>query len=208
MLICIVSALQYWAVIGCYMQYQGGSTICYYPVNRQYVIYYLHSVYRKPMHTDLYLQWDNHHNLSCKYSVINPLTHRAKAVCSSSKQLEGELNHLQEVLTQCKHPKWATDKVLQKQVDRRKQNRRNQGKSNTKQTRRKCHRVLPYLQGLCESYKTICSKYGVQVHFNRRNTLKNLLMLPKGRETLIILTKKQEATWLRAQLKEYVFSVL
>ena len=38
------------------------------------------SVYRKPSHIDLYLQWDNHHTLACKYSVINTLTHRAKAV--------------------------------------------------------------------------------------------------------------------------------
>ena len=39
-------------------------------------------VYRKPTQTDLYLQWDSHYNLTSKYSVINTLTHRAKAVCS------------------------------------------------------------------------------------------------------------------------------
>ena len=27
------------------------------------------TVYRKPMHTDQYLQWDSHHNLVAKYSV-------------------------------------------------------------------------------------------------------------------------------------------
>ena len=31
-------------------------------------------VYRKPTHSDLYLQWDSHHNLAFKYSVINTLT--------------------------------------------------------------------------------------------------------------------------------------
>ena len=31
-------------------------------------------VYRNPTHTDLYLQWDSHHNLTCKYSVVNTHT--------------------------------------------------------------------------------------------------------------------------------------
>ena len=61
------------------------------------------SVYRKPTYTDLYLQWNSHHNLACKYSVINTLTHRAKAVCSNSKLLEEEMKHLHKVLQQCKY---------------------------------------------------------------------------------------------------------
>ena len=37
-------------------------------------------VYWKPTHPDQYLQWDSHHSLSSKYSVIGTLTHRAKVV--------------------------------------------------------------------------------------------------------------------------------
>ena len=33
------------------------------------------SVYRKPTHRDLYLQWDSHHNLAAKLSVINTVKH-------------------------------------------------------------------------------------------------------------------------------------
>ena len=39
------------------------------------------TVYRKPTHTNLYLQWDSYHNLSASYSVINALTHRTRTVC-------------------------------------------------------------------------------------------------------------------------------
>ena len=72
-------------------------------------------VYRKPTHTDLYLQWDGHHNLACKYSVINTLTHGAKAVCLTSQLLTEELQHLEEVLITCKYLKLAINKVLLKQ---------------------------------------------------------------------------------------------
>ena len=34
------------------------------------------TVYRKPIHTDQDLQWDSHHNLSVRFSVINTLSHR------------------------------------------------------------------------------------------------------------------------------------
>ena len=141
------------------------------------------NVYRKPTHTDLYLQWDSHHNLACKYSVINTITHRAKAVCSNSKLLEEELQHLHEVLSKCKYPKWATDKVLKQEEDRRTRNRRDHGR-NTSQMQKKCHIVVPNSKGLCESYKTICSKYEVQVYFKEGNTLKNLLMFSKDKESI------------------------
>ena len=51
-------------------------------------------VYRKPTHTGLYQQWDSHHNLESKYTVIYTLTHRAKAVCSTP-ELFRELHHLE-----------------------------------------------------------------------------------------------------------------
>ena len=94
-----------------------------------------------------------------------------------------ELKHLQEFLTKCKYAKWAIDKVLQKQEERRIENRRDKGR-NTNQTGKKCQIVEPYSQGLCESYKTICSKYGVYVHFKGGNILKTLLMCPKDKEAI------------------------
>ena len=68
------------------------------------------TVYRKPTHTDQYLQWDSHHHLSAKFSVISTLTPRAKTFCSNP-DLHKEMKHHRKVLTQCKYPKWDLDKV-------------------------------------------------------------------------------------------------
>ena len=41
------------------------------------------TVYRKPNHTNQYLQWDSHHAITNKYSIISTLLHRAKNICSN-----------------------------------------------------------------------------------------------------------------------------
>ena len=69
------------------------------------------TVYRKPTHPNQYMQWDSHHHLSAKFSVIHPLSHRAKTVCSNPELLQQEKDHLRKALTKCKYPKWALDEV-------------------------------------------------------------------------------------------------
>ena len=60
------------------------------------------SVFRKPTHTDLYLQWDSHHTLTSKYSVIGTLQHRAQTICSNPQLLQKEEQHLKSALKKCK----------------------------------------------------------------------------------------------------------
>ena len=64
----------------------------------------LTSVYKKPTHTDLYLQWDSHHHLSAKSSVINTLRHRARTVCSNNQLLKEEEDHLNRAHQQLQVP--------------------------------------------------------------------------------------------------------
>ena len=52
------------------------------------------TVYHKPTHTDQYLQWNSHHNLSTKYSVIGTLTHRTKTVCTRAELFRRNYNTL------------------------------------------------------------------------------------------------------------------
>ena len=70
------------------------------------------TVYRKPTHTDLYLNWDSHYTIANKYSVVNTLHHRARALCSNQQLLkEEEEDYVQNVLTKNKYPTWAVNRV-------------------------------------------------------------------------------------------------
>ena len=72
------------------------------------------TVYRKPTHMDMYLKWDSHHPISSKYSVVGTLHHRAKIICSSPYMSQKEEEHLSRVLTRCKYPTWAINRVKMK----------------------------------------------------------------------------------------------
>ena len=52
------------------------------------------TVFRKPTHTDLYLQWDSNHTITSKYGVVDTLHHRAQVICSSPELLQQEEKHL------------------------------------------------------------------------------------------------------------------
>ena len=80
------------------------------------------TVCRKPTQTDQYLQWDSHHNLAAKYSVISTMTHRARTVCTKPELLNEEKQHLMKVLTKCKYPKLTLDKVECKFTNRSQEN--------------------------------------------------------------------------------------
>ena len=56
-------------------------------------------VHRKPTHTDQYLQWDNHHHLGVKYSIINTLNHRAKTLSSTTEHLRSQVEHISHECT-------------------------------------------------------------------------------------------------------------
>ena len=155
-------------------------------------------VYHKPTHTDHYLKWDSHHNLSAKYNIISTLTHRAKSVCTSPGLLNKVLQHLKEALVRWKYPRWAIDKKQNKVVngnwgDNGKNHVGNtlqdtNGSSINNQTTTtlggrpsKGHIVIPYVQGLGESIKHAYRKFEIQRHFKGNRTLKQILVKPKDK---------------------------
>ena len=132
-------------------------------------------VYRKPTHINQYLQWDSHHAISNKYSVISPLLHRAKDICSSKDLLVEEQAQIQMALSTCKYPAWATNRMKVKTNTPK--TTRNSNKDNKSIC--KGYVTVPYNAGLSESFKNICKRYGIQAHFKSRKTIKDELVATK-----------------------------
>ena len=108
------------------------------------------TVYRKPTHTDMYLKWDSHHPFPPKYSVVGTLHNRAKTICSSQNMLQREEEHLPRVLTKCKDPTWAINRVKMKMK------KPTQKKKNTSNTNNQPNYQKPYmvvLQRRCYHHK-------------------------------------------------------
>ena len=63
---------------------------------------------------------------------------------------------------QCKYFKWTIKKVFQKQQDHQVDTTSKRQIPSGQPTKKKCHIIVTYSQGICESFKTNCKKYGVK----------------------------------------------
>ena len=158
------------------------------------------TVYHKPTHTDQYLQWARNHNLAAKYSVTGTFTCRANTVCTTPELLNEELEHLREAMVKCKYPKCALNKIQNMYTNNNQEengsNINNQEQDSTPRPNNSTctkgstnkdkpsagHIVVPYVQGLGEALKKICSRYGVQTYFKGSATIKQLLVRTKDQD--------------------------
>ena len=144
------------------------------------------SVFRKPTHTDLCLQWDSQHTIPSKYNVAKTLYHTAKTISSEPQLQKKEEDHLCQALQECSYPLWTINRArIKSQNPSRSKIRNNNNQTSKKTTNNKnIHMVVPYQQGLSERIKNTCQKYGVQVHFKGGQTIKDLLMNPKDKDPI------------------------
>ena len=111
------------------------------------------------------------------------LLHRAKNLCSNQQLLDEEHSQIQKALLQCKYPNWAINRTKLKINTPKPINR-----SNNNKTISRGHITVSYEEGLSESVKNICKKYGIEVHFKSGKSIKDELVAPKDQNHL---TKKE-----------------
>ena len=102
------------------------------------------TAYRKPTHTDRYLDYNSNHPISAKQSVIYTIIHRAKQVCSTPEFLTKEMDHLQKVLQDNHYP----TQFFQQGKPQEKANKK--PKPSTEKFIEGARVVIPYIKGLYE----------------------------------------------------------
>ncbi|XP_071944425.1 uncharacterized protein [Antedon mediterranea] len=78
------------------------------------------SIYRKPTHTDQYLNFKSNHPLEHKLSVINTLVDRCQNIVTTQQSKREEMKHIRKVLNICEYPNWAIDRVIHNKKEKNK----------------------------------------------------------------------------------------
>ena len=129
-------------------------------------------IYRKPTHTDQYLNFESNHPLEHKLGVIQTLFHRAETVITDPKVVdEGKLHVKKAALSNCGYPQWAFDKISQP-----KKEKSNANKDST--TPSKGQIILPYVKGVFDALRRNFNSFGIMVSFKPTRTLRQCLVAP------------------------------
>ena len=132
------------------------------------------SVYRKPTHTDRYLNYGSNHHPRIKSGIVKCLAHRARTVCSKDT-LEKELNHLQGVFESNNYPPSLVSKHLHQRE------RKLANNIDADDIEKQHLLVTPYVKGLSENIERRCKHINVKTVFSSKRTLRSELVNVKKR---------------------------
>ena len=129
------------------------------------------SVYRKPTHTDRYLQYTSHHPGYVKRGVVSCLFHRARTV-AAGEEVSREEEHLCEVLRSNGYPEHVFRSAALQRERRQEET--------TKYTI-----CLPYVSGVSEDLRRVCRRFDIRSVFTTVSTLRKHLTRVKDRDPLL-----------------------
>ena len=138
------------------------------------------TVYRKPMPTARYLDFQSHHPHHIKRGLVRCLYDRAKNNTNSQDNLVQEEHHITTVLKQNGYPNAFIHSSTWPQPTRDAEDREVEQKGND--TQRPPVVLLPYVSGVSEDIKRVCRGLGLRVIFKSRRSLRSVLT--KVKDTL------------------------
>ncbi|XP_078582762.1 uncharacterized protein LOC144865701 isoform X2 [Branchiostoma floridae x Branchiostoma japonicum] len=135
------------------------------------------TIYRKPTHTDQYLNFQSEHPLEHKLSVVRTLFHRAETVITDPQDKQKEKLHITQALKTCGYPTWAIEKATAPKPPSPSDTTQN----NASRGKNRGIVVLPYVKGVSEGLRRIFTSHGIKTCFRPANTLRNILVAPKDK---------------------------
>ena len=112
-------------------------------------------VYRKPAHTDQYLEYDSHHYQLVKRGIVKCLYDRAKRLVTKPSVISEEKKHLSSVMVSNGYPSSFVQKITKARTAPRKE----------PAAEFKSTSVLPYVQGVSEPLRRCLEQQGVRTLF-------------------------------------------
>ena len=129
------------------------------------------TVYRKPTHTDQYLNFKSHHPLEHKRSVVRTLLNRAENVVTEEEDQKKEKQHVKEALYANGYTKWSMV------IPRRKTP--TQETQVLAENRSKISIPLPYVSTISHQLQRVFKRYGVTAYHKPTNTIRSMIVRPK-----------------------------
>ena len=136
-------------------------------------------VYRKPTHTDQYLNFDSHHPLHQKLGVIRTLYDRKDNIITEAADKEEEEKTIQEALRKCGYPPWTFKKVKHQMATKQKKKTNTKKKDDT--TKSNGFVVLPYVKGVTERVSRVMKNYNLSTAMKPHCTIRRQLVHPKDK---------------------------
>ena len=131
-------------------------------------------VYRKPTHTDQYLNWESNHHLEHKRSVVRTLLRRAETLVTEADDKQEEIKHVKKALTANGYRKWSFKLP-------RKKEKKKEDSDKDSTSAKKFPVALPYVKGLSEQLQRVFKTHDVPTFHKPFNTLRSLLVRPKDK---------------------------
>ena len=127
------------------------------------------TVYRKPMHTVCYLDFQSHHPRHVKRGLVRCLYDRTKINSNSQDNLAQEEHHITTVLKQNGYPDAFICSSTWPQPTRDADDREVEQEGNDMQ--RPPVVLLPYVSGVSEDMRRVCKGFGLRVILKSRRSL-------------------------------------
>ena len=129
-------------------------------------------VYKKPTHTNRYVQFDSHQPIGVKSGVVQCLASRAIMVSSSEKKQRKEFCKIKKALAGNGYPKKFVERAINKQI--RRQGLKGNNKKQDDGIKSKTIARILFIDGISQEVKWIMREANVKCVFSNDSTLESL----------------------------------